>query len=123
MSFRGTVEEHLLLCINEVYDIRQRPLTSTVPNHKTAARVLRHGQVFYTVILPITPKAWLGCMRVRRPVSDIVATRVHAIDNHVLIPAFGEVSLHRFIRAVRIADKHREILLDDIIESLFDWCV
>jgi hypothetical protein len=62
-------------------------------------------------------------LRMSRLVSDVIATHVHAIDDHMLVAALGKVSLHGFVRTVCIPHEYREILLHDVIEALFDLCV
>jgi len=41
----------------------------------------------------------------------------------MLIAALGKVSLHGSICTVRISHQYREVLLHDVIETLFDLCV
>jgi hypothetical protein len=59
-------------------------------------------------------------LSVDRPVSDVIATQVPAIDDYMVVAALGKVSLDSFICTVRISQKYREILLHDVIEALFD---
>lgn len=54
------------------------------------------------------------------PISYVIAAEIHAIHGHVLIPALGEVSLHRLIRSVRIANQDAKILAPDVIEALLN---
>jgi hypothetical protein len=45
------------------------------------------------------------------------------MDDYTLVSAIGKVSLYRLVCAVRIADEHREILLPDVLQSLFHLCI
>ncbi len=64
-------------------------------------------------------KAWLRRVRMRGPISGVIAAHIHAIDDHLLIPARSEVSLHRLIRSARVANQYREILFHNVIGRVF----
>src|SRR5439155_6947534 len=68
------------------------------------------------ILVPVTRETGPRFLFMGRPVSDVVATHVHAVDDYMLVSALGKVSLYRLICAVRIADEHREILLHDVLQ-------
>src|ERR1035437_2330722 len=114
--FEGVQVEELLLWGNVKYDFLARTekvdgicegsLAHTVPQHKTASRVLRHGSVFNPVIVPVALGTRFSCVGANGPFPNVVATDFHAVNSHFHILAFGEISLDSLVSTIRVADQY-----------------
>src|ERR1700687_1076758 len=100
----STEKQYFFVVIKEIYYVCESSLADSVPEHESATSIFRHGPIFDSVIMPISLYGRIGGMRVDRPTTHVVATDLHAINNYVSVPAFGEVALHSLISAVCIAD-------------------